>query len=43
MNLRLDPAGLDLLIRMLKYDPCQRITAKQALSHVQYKTKKTYF
>ena len=33
-NLNLDPVGLDLLERMMKYDPIQRITAKQALMHV---------
>lgn len=31
----LEPAGLDLLEKMLKYDPCERITAKQALAHVR--------
>eukprot|EP00004_Rigifila_ramosa_P023722 TRINITY_DN669_c0_g1_i1.p1 TRINITY_DN669_c0_g1~~TRINITY_DN669_c0_g1_i1.p1 ORF type:complete len:293 (-),score=63.53 TRINITY_DN669_c0_g1_i1:178-1056(-) len=29
----LDPLGLDLLGRMLQYDPAQRITAKNAMSH----------
>lgn len=30
---QLDPAGLDLLARLLCYDPRQRITARQALAH----------
>ena len=30
----LDKYGIDLLKQMLKYDPNQRITAKQALMHV---------
>lgn len=34
-NLNLDPLGIDLLNRMLKYDPNHRITAKAALQHVQ--------
>jgi serine/threonine protein kinase len=29
----LDPLGLDLLGRMLVYDPQMRITARQALQH----------
>ncbi|KAK2947641.1 putative Cyclin-dependent kinase 1 [Blattamonas nauphoetae] len=29
----LDPAGVDLLQRMLVYDPAQRITVKEALNH----------
>ncbi|KAI8463415.1 MAG: cell division control protein 2 [Monoraphidium minutum] len=29
----LDPLGLDLLSRMLVYDPAQRITAREALAH----------
>jgi len=29
----LDPLGLDLLHKMLQYDPAQRVTAKQAMSH----------
>jgi len=36
-NLNLDAAGLDLLNRMLKYDPCERISAKSALSHPYFK------
>ena len=33
-NLDLDIAGLDLLKRMMTYDPCKRISAKAALEHV---------
>jgi len=29
----LEPEGLDLMHKMLQYDPAQRITAKQAMSH----------
>ncbi|GBF90273.1 hypothetical protein Rsub_02379 [Raphidocelis subcapitata] len=29
----LDPLGLDLLSRMLVYDPAQRVTAREALTH----------
>eukprot|EP00921_Rhytidocystis_pertsovi_P012371 GHVQ01020088.1.p1 GENE.GHVQ01020088.1~~GHVQ01020088.1.p1 ORF type:complete len:299 (-),score=34.79 GHVQ01020088.1:40-936(-) len=29
----LDPLGVDLLSRMLKYDPLQRLSARQALEH----------
>ena len=36
-NLNLDTAALDLLQRMLKYDPCERISAKSALNHVSLK------
>jgi serine/threonine protein kinase len=36
-NLNLDAAGLDLLNRMLRYDPCDRISAKSALSHPYFK------
>jgi len=36
-NLNLDAAGLDLLNRMLKYDPCERISAKAALTHPYFK------
>ena len=32
----LDDAGLDLLQKMVVYDPCKRISAKSALSHVHY-------
>lgn len=32
-NLKLDEQGLDLLSRMLIYDPSKRITAKSALDH----------
>lgn len=35
--LNLDVAGLDLLNRMLKYDPCERISAKSALNHPYFK------
>ncbi len=30
----LDEVGLDLLSKMIVYDPCKRISAKSALSHV---------
>lgn len=30
----LDPAGLDVFARMMRYDPSKRITAQEALSHV---------
>ena len=33
---RLDTQGVDLLSRMLKYDPARRITAQDALSHVYF-------
>ena len=36
-NLNLDNAGLDLLNRMLRYDPCERISAKAALTHPYFK------
>lgn len=32
-NLKLDDVGIDLLSRMLIYDPAKRITAKSALEH----------
>jgi serine/threonine protein kinase len=32
----LDEAGLDLLGKMIVYDPCKRISAKSALNHVFY-------
>lgn len=32
----LNESGLDLLKRMLKYDPLERISAKSAMSHVEY-------
>jgi len=35
--MNLDPAGLDLLNRMLVYDPCERISAKAALTHPYFK------
>ncbi len=31
----LDEAGLDLLMKMIVYDPCKRISAKAALNHVR--------
>jgi serine/threonine protein kinase len=30
---KLDPMGVDLLSKMLQYQPSKRISAKQALSH----------
>jgi serine/threonine protein kinase len=32
----LDDNGLDLLSKMIVYDPCKRISAKNALNHVKY-------
>jgi serine/threonine protein kinase len=32
----LDEAGLDLLGKMIVYDPCKRISAKSAMNHVIY-------
>jgi serine/threonine protein kinase len=32
----LDEYGLDLLSKMIVYDPCKRISAKNALNHVKY-------
>jgi serine/threonine protein kinase len=29
----IDDQGLDLLYKMLEYEPCRRITAKSALQH----------
>lgn len=29
----LDPQGVDLLSKMLRYDPAQRISARQAMDH----------
>jgi len=34
---RLDPAGVDLLQRMLEYDPTKRISAESALHHPYFK------
>lgn len=34
-NSFLDEAGLDLLSKMIVYDPCKRISAKSALNHVK--------
>jgi serine/threonine protein kinase len=31
----LDEAGLDLICKMIVYDPCKRISAKSALNHVK--------
>jgi cyclin-dependent kinase 2 len=33
----LDPLGLDLLSKMLVYDPQMRVTAKQALNHEYFR------
>ncbi|RLN39544.1 hypothetical protein C2845_PM01G01020 [Panicum miliaceum] len=33
----LEPAGLDLLSKMLRYEPSKRITARQALEHEYFK------
>ncbi|XP_020399688.1 cyclin-dependent kinase A-1-like [Zea mays] len=33
----LEPAGLDLLSKMLRYEPSKRITARQALEHDYFK------
>jgi cyclin-dependent kinase 1 len=32
----LDENGLDLLSKMIVYDPCRRISAKSALNHVRF-------
>lgn len=37
-----DPQGLDLLMKMLQYDPKSRITAKQALEHVFFTSDKLW-
>jgi len=34
---KLDPAGLDLLSQMLRYDPAKRISAEAAMKHVYFK------
>ncbi|XP_030683356.1 cyclin-dependent kinase 3 isoform X1 [Nomascus leucogenys] len=34
----LEPEGRDLLMQLLQYDPCQRITAKTALAHPYFST-----
>lgn len=34
-NMNLDEYGLDLLSKMVVYDPCRRISAKSALNHVR--------
>ena len=39
-GLNLDGLGLDLLNRMLRYDPNTRITAKAALAHPWFKDMK---
>jgi len=39
---RLDSQGVDLLSRMLKYDPSKRITAPDALSHSYFDDIKGY-
>ncbi len=39
----LDEAGLDLLGKMIIYDPCKRISAKSALNHVKLYLLQPYF
>jgi len=34
---KLDPAGLDLLSQMLRYDPSKRISAEMAMKHLYFK------
>ena len=36
MATNLDSKGIDLLNKMLNYDPAGRITAEEALEHVNY-------
>jgi len=36
-DIKIDPIAMDLLEKILKLDPCKRITAKEALSHVNNK------
>lgn len=33
----LDPHGVDLLAKMLRYDPAQRISARQAMEHLYFR------
>jgi serine/threonine protein kinase len=35
---KLDPIGLDLLTRMLQYDPNKRLSAEQAMKHRQWRS-----
>ena len=39
---RLDDVGMDLLCRMLTYDPDQRISARQALEHPWFRDLNLY-
>lgn len=39
----LDEAGIDLLSKMIVYDPCRRISAKSALNHVKLTFYLKYF
>ena len=34
---RLGPLGLDLLVRLLAYDPAERLSAEQALRHPYFR------